>query len=488
MVRKAGGRRRATEMLRSDDHMVRLEAMRHLGRAGGRRAVALLADVLAAGPSDEPGMRDCRKEAARVLGEMGDWRAVPVLVDALRDDEVAEVAASALGRLDDPRSVAALAELGEAAAAPLARALHETDDPWAAVALARVADRESAEALAKQLAKGDESVNERIVRALTKRPPDVMPIVVPHIARGLNSPEARVRRFTHEQLRFLGPRAAAALPQLLEALPRTSAPGAVVRTLASMSPIDDPQVVDPVLKRLFNYHDINHDAVRHGTLAHFERVLMDVVPVSSLSRELVTLILQAATDVHRTGTNRSEPSDKAIDCLCEVVSPVTSNILHLVTRKPDARVPDHSGIYGGQELIDDLSHQRDRAKRELARRHDPPYQAEAYLDARGPDVERLAREIRRAYRSVADSVRGVAPVGVQTRRPVGRTDTVSSTKDVAGSRVFGITFTDREAGVRCAADRELVEAILVAKGRSDLVGVPYVGRPTTTGYEIAFYL
>ena len=74
-----------------------------------------------------------------------------------------------------------------------------------------------------------------------------------------------------------------------------------------------------------------------------------------------------------------EESDKAIESLCAINSPVTSNILHLVTRKRDIEVDvSHSEAQSSEMMTLSFQHQRDKASDELKKRGNPPYQPEAY--------------------------------------------------------------------------------------------------------------
>ncbi|WP_405055795.1 hypothetical protein OG474_23995 [Kribbella sp. NBC_01505] len=62
----------------------------------------------------------------------------------------------------------------------------------------------------------------------------------------------------------------------------------------------------------------------------------------------------------------------------------------------------------------------------------------------------------------------------------------ASRRTAASSAAFAMVFPDRHAGARIAADRGLVEALLIKEGRPDLVGVEYFGAPTQDGYKITF--
>lgn len=73
--------------------------------------------------------------------------------------------------------------------------------------------------------------------------------------------------------------------------------------------------------------------------------------------------------------------DKALNMLCSIESPVSSNILHLVTRKKDLTVPVSTAngeVMGTAELS--FRSQRERAEAELRRRGSPSYDTQVFLD------------------------------------------------------------------------------------------------------------
>jgi hypothetical protein len=65
-----------------------------------------------------------------------------------------------------------------------------------------------------------------------------------------------------------------------------------------------------------------------------------------------------------------ERSDEAINALCRIVSPLTNNLLHLVSEK---------GISWKAPGIN-LIKQRDKALAELSRRGNPEYQPDAFVN------------------------------------------------------------------------------------------------------------
>ncbi len=81
-----------------------------------------------------------------------------------------------------------------------------------------------------------------------------------------------------------------------------------------------------------------------------------------------------AVSAERGGGHVSvEEGNRAVEDLCAIEGPLSSNILHLVTR-----MNNRSESFDACEALADYSERRLMAKRELARRGNPPYDASAY--------------------------------------------------------------------------------------------------------------
>jgi hypothetical protein len=95
---------------------------------------------------------------------------------------------------------------------------------------------------------------------------------------------------------------------------------------------------------------------------------------------------------------RSEPKDKtyemseeAVKKLCEINTPISSNILHKVSAKSDYLVfRGHDEINTDYPVYDRINFepQREMARNELGKRGNPPYDPKVYLDR---DAWKLAR-------------------------------------------------------------------------------------------------
>lgn len=334
-ARAVGALRGAVEN-KSVGQEVQRAALVALGKIGNAGAVDALVGVARSANT----WSWCRRDAIAVLAEIGDRRALEPLIAALGDpdESLRRTAVDALGELGDP-----------AAAQALTDALSDTDSR------VRQQAREVLQGLGKSpvgpliATLGDPQtttdVREDAARALGEIG-DAR--AIEPLASALEDNEASVRRAAAVALRRMGDA-------------RADAP------LAS--------AIDAALKRLFS-------SPGEGALSD---ELRDFVPVSMLSEDVATWAARASG--YDTGSDPNQihyehidlaASDDAIAQLCRLDSPVTSNILRLVAHKRPASVRLTSGDWDREEAID-FEAQRDRARAELRRRGEPPYDADAYV-------------------------------------------------------------------------------------------------------------
>ena len=104
--------------------------------------------------------------------------------------------------------------------------------------------------------------------------------------------------------------------------------------------------------------------------------------MSSLFHGYTELIIRASI----YGTCPIRKSNKAVNELCRIHTKVSNNILHKLTRKKNVSLALEGSVGEGRykfsvlgERTLDCEQQRGRAKRELKRRGNPPYDPSAYL-------------------------------------------------------------------------------------------------------------
>lgn len=315
----------------------RSAATEALARMGGLAAGPLIAAL-----DGTSGIPDARHAAAALLGRIADPRAVGPLAAALGDAEqdVRLAAASALG------------EMGEAAVEPLIGAVKDTavDDDVrivAAEALGRLGHARAVEPLVGLLDVSSTGLRKAALLALgwigDQRAAD--PLVA-----ALNDDKQGIRQAAAIALGMMGdPRA--------------------VQPLAN--------AIDTGLKGWFS------------TPAGGKEVtpLLHYIPASALTDDLLRWAVAAAGyQVKDTNWRHIQEyldlseSTEAVRHLCELDSPVTSNILHLVKQKKDITVSLTSCAYSVDQMVD-FSAQREQAAAELERRGNPPYLPEVYIQA-----------------------------------------------------------------------------------------------------------
>ena len=114
--------------------------------------------------------------------------------------------------------------------------------------------------------------------------------------------------------------------------------------------------------------------------------LRSTIPHSSSTLEIVTLTLIASSYESSMREFRFwdrvysvDESDAAVQELCHMVSPVTSNILHLVRDKKTRYIKMSDNDDRSWEDRVSFQSQNRSAESELKRRGSPPYDPKAYL-------------------------------------------------------------------------------------------------------------
>jgi HEAT repeat protein len=169
------------------------------------------------------------------------------------------------------------------------------------------------------------------------------------------------------------------LPVLLKLLDRYGTHNSDI--FFTLSRTGKAEMIDPCIKHIFVARTWIHINEKKDLelVNEYKKALQSFIPISSLTNHLVQLIIDAAFDVISRGV-RYECSDKAIADLCEINSPVSSNILHLVTQKESVEF-DFSVEDDIQARMVKFSFDKQiwQAIEELKKRGNPPYQVDAYM-------------------------------------------------------------------------------------------------------------
>lgn len=352
-----------------DESFVQMHAAQALGTIGGPGAFDALVEAIQVEPGSGPKffVRPLLgEEVARALVRLGDSRAVEHLIRAL---EVGNCRAI----------IEALVHFKTVAFTPLVTSLTSKNPiqrQQAAETLGEIADSRAFEPLVAALKDEDSSVQEEVAIALGRiRHSRSFEVLVPL----LDDPVLRAA--AAEALGVLqDPRGLEPLLEVLETYSPLDdldwAGRRVTRaTFTGLGRLLNGRAADPLLNWLFSY-DGSELRDCQGTI---ERALLVLLPSTSLTKELLNIILLAAA--------RTRDSDAAVEQLCLGQSAVTSNLLHLITLKDDYffEVSDDVGwsesANTGQKHLEVVTFQsqRDAAARELSRRGNPPYQPDAYL-------------------------------------------------------------------------------------------------------------
>jgi HEAT repeat protein len=352
-----------------------------------------------------------RAEAAMILRETHDPETISALTDALGETD-AEASNSILG---------AISSFGQAVIPHIGERLRDPDGHVrsnAARVLAGFGKDAESETLNLIACIDDGQPRETVleaVKALKAIGADATRATVLALDRLLCSPSVELRFDAARLLSSFGKEAEPALTNLiacldhnqsretkLEALKALTAIGEAARAaVPAVLPIwkeiafeasvrffrevRDGRGVDPILQYLFEGSDR-----RSGHLVR--ETLIALAPISTLNEQLIDWVLRASGYEHNyrgykydAGFITLEVSDEALKCLCAVKSTVTSNILHLISRKKDVSVTMSTGCSNPWTETVSFQSQRDAALKELAARGTPSYDPEAYLKTGGDE-------------------------------------------------------------------------------------------------------
>lgn len=298
--------------LKDEDWTVRGKAVVSLWEIGDERAVESLIHVLKYDPEFF-----VRKAAAWALGEIGDKRAVEPLIQALKDEylDVRIKAANALGEIRDERAVEPLIN------ALLTNALiGELEARW------------------------------EVVNTLMKFKKDASKAI-------LSKPDWRRQ----------------------------------IETLWILAKIEkNPEIIPDIISWLFaNPRESDYRKGQYSDLYRARNALKTLSARSSLDKELINLLIEASSfSIHQTAQyyydvnheKKIEVGEEpgyaihAIEELCKINNPVTSNILYMISQKKDIQIK----LRRKSHLLS-FEEQRSIASLELRRRGFTKYDPNAYL-------------------------------------------------------------------------------------------------------------
>jgi len=332
------------EALKDDNEDARGLFALVLGRIGGAQAIIPLADML------RDKNKIVRAEAVIALGSIKDTRIIEALPKALEDKDtyVRNRAVTVWGNITKSeraigplikvltndhvigsirkRAVDALVEIGKPAVEPLLQVLRDESDYakcYAALALSRIRDSRA-----------------------------VGPLI-----QALKDKKVVVRTAAAEALGEIGYKMA--VEPLLQLLKNDKNEFVRNGTIKALGEIRDSRAVESLLKILFS---------SNGELGG--EALLKIAPNSAISKEIMQ------ETIYASGRYKSF---WAVEKLCSIKSPVTNNLLILISKKEDVMVTDHDERGKPTEELQEFSKERQMALNELARRGSPNYDSSAFL-------------------------------------------------------------------------------------------------------------
>ena len=295
-------------------------------------------------------------EAIRALGKIGDFRALEPLKLKYKDKlniKEAYQTACAIARIGGEKGFDALCE-----------GLESDDEIKQRASLENIGitkDERAIEYLAREVKNKDEILAKTVIEQLGEIGKPALNILIENY-KNKNLCDI-VKYKIAEILGYIGDEKAASL--LIESLYSENSFLSEISAEALVK-IKDPAVIEPIVRILFeNKLQLGHN--------HCEELLLSVVSKSSITEQLVTLIIEAAS-------NDNKISSKAVSELCRIENEITSNILYLVSNRKDYRFHISNQSCGGPTYIDySFSHERNMAMDELKKRNFKEYNPSFYL-------------------------------------------------------------------------------------------------------------
>lgn len=347
--------------IKSEDKILKLYAQKALSRVKDKKAIIIL---LEAKFDSDDGVSKAASDALITMGV----KAVDILIKALEseNEKVRKGSIITLGRIGDKK-----------ATKPLTGMLKDKNEKvrWSSVvALGEIGDREAISPLIEVFDDSSSWVRDYVSASLKK----MGKYAVEPLIGVLKHKKDNVRKLAIETLGKIGGKEV--VGPIIKALKEDKSlmvKQAAEDTLGILHP-EHPRAINSIIKYLFN----NPKPARYS-IKVYKEILLKLIPYSQLTEELVNLIIDAST-YERKPYKPEEISDKATVKLCRLISPISSNILHLISQKKDftdnyTQYNEDADVGGSYDIKLDFQKQRALALKELGGRSNPPYDSGLYL-------------------------------------------------------------------------------------------------------------
>jgi HEAT repeat protein len=160
----------------------------------------------------------------------------------------------------------------------------------------------------------------------------------------------------------------------------------VIAAIRALGNIGDRAVAETVLDTMFSYplgrelfgnKEVAQDM--RNLFGDYSQLILDIASWEVRDESTV------GVDGHLTGPiyYHLDNSEKAVERLCNIRTPISNNILHLIEKRNDFKVVVSIQCGGGAETGElSFQSQRNLANQELGRRGDPSYDPSIYIDER----------------------------------------------------------------------------------------------------------
>lgn len=225
---------------------------------------------------------------------------------------------------------------------------------------------------------------------------------IPLLVEALVDPKSSIATEAAEALSKMGQAAKdAAVKPLLAVWQRQ--PSLSGPTLDALIKLGATEMVEPILNDLYQ-------SPRTFDKVPFRQVLQDLLAPYSVPPEIVDWAVDASTYENHPNDRRetySIVSDEAIACLCELNTPITTNILYHVVKKNDLANIRIESYWEYNDWYESVSFSRHRslAVEELKKRGDPPYRADAYFNSQNEKLKTRITACWHMYRYLQNVIK-----------------------------------------------------------------------------------